>query len=143
MTVGRNDSCPCGSGKKYKKCCIALTPQDLAKFYYSKSDSNNMDRIFESDIDLLANSVMDLIQAKKFDEAENVCRKLLDQFPEQVDGLSCSALVFQAQENFLKAADYTEKAIAFMRKRKDEYDSEIIEEMEKDLQNLKKKIGNS
>lgn len=20
-TVGRNDSCPCGSGKKYKKCC--------------------------------------------------------------------------------------------------------------------------
>jgi uncharacterized protein YecA (UPF0149 family) len=19
--VGRNDSCPCGSGKKYKKCC--------------------------------------------------------------------------------------------------------------------------
>jgi hypothetical protein len=21
MTVGRNDPCPCGSGKKYKKCC--------------------------------------------------------------------------------------------------------------------------
>ena len=21
-TVGRNDECPCGSGKKYKKCCI-------------------------------------------------------------------------------------------------------------------------
>ncbi len=21
--VGRNDACPCGSGKKYKKCCIA------------------------------------------------------------------------------------------------------------------------
>ena len=20
--VGRNESCPCGSGKKYKKCCI-------------------------------------------------------------------------------------------------------------------------
>ena len=20
-TVGRNDPCPCGSGKKYKKCC--------------------------------------------------------------------------------------------------------------------------
>lgn len=22
--VGRNDPCPCGSGKKYKKCCLAL-----------------------------------------------------------------------------------------------------------------------
>ena len=21
MVVGRNDPCPCGSGKKYKKCC--------------------------------------------------------------------------------------------------------------------------
>jgi len=20
-SIGRNDSCPCGSGKKYKKCC--------------------------------------------------------------------------------------------------------------------------
>jgi len=22
--IGRNDQCPCGSGKKYKKCCISL-----------------------------------------------------------------------------------------------------------------------
>ncbi len=26
--VGRNDPCPCGSGKKYKKCCL---PKDLAR----------------------------------------------------------------------------------------------------------------
>src|SRR5689334_13915973 len=23
MKIGRNDPCPCGSGKKYKKCCLA------------------------------------------------------------------------------------------------------------------------
>jgi hypothetical protein len=23
---GRNDQCPCGSGRKYKKCCEANTP---------------------------------------------------------------------------------------------------------------------
>ena len=23
MTIGRNDPCPCGSGRKYKKCCLA------------------------------------------------------------------------------------------------------------------------
>jgi len=22
--IGRNDPCPCGSGKKYKKCCMNL-----------------------------------------------------------------------------------------------------------------------
>ena len=21
-TIGRNDPCPCGSGRKYKKCCL-------------------------------------------------------------------------------------------------------------------------
>ena len=21
--IGRNDECPCGSGKKYKKCCLS------------------------------------------------------------------------------------------------------------------------
>ena len=26
--VGRNDPCPCGSGKKYKHCCGRTTPQD-------------------------------------------------------------------------------------------------------------------
>jgi hypothetical protein len=36
MKVGRNDPCPCGSGKKYKHCCLArdgeaaTSPQDLA-----------------------------------------------------------------------------------------------------------------
>lgn len=24
MKTGRNDPCPCGSGKKYKKCCLSL-----------------------------------------------------------------------------------------------------------------------
>lgn len=38
VKVGRNDSCPCGSGKKFKKCClneaprpITVVPQDLVE----------------------------------------------------------------------------------------------------------------
>ncbi len=27
MKVGRNDPCPCGSGKKHKKCCLSSTPE--------------------------------------------------------------------------------------------------------------------
>ncbi len=26
--IGRNERCPCGSGKKYKRCCIEVTPAD-------------------------------------------------------------------------------------------------------------------
>ncbi|HET7291728.1 MAG TPA: SEC-C metal-binding domain-containing protein [Vicinamibacteria bacterium] len=29
MTVGRNDACPCGSGRKYKKCCLAKAAPPL------------------------------------------------------------------------------------------------------------------
>jgi SEC-C motif len=30
MTVGRNDPCPCGSGRKYKRCCL-FTDEELKK----------------------------------------------------------------------------------------------------------------
>ncbi|MFW5937094.1 MAG: methionyl aminopeptidase [Desulfosalsimonas sp.] len=37
--IGRNDPCPCGSGKKYKKCCMGRQtekPVDLRKWYKQK-----------------------------------------------------------------------------------------------------------
>jgi methionyl aminopeptidase len=39
--IGRNDPCPCGSGKKYKKCCMGKydsSPVDLKKLYRQKHD---------------------------------------------------------------------------------------------------------
>ena len=29
-TVGRNDPCPCGSGKKFKKCCLTSASDSLS-----------------------------------------------------------------------------------------------------------------
>ncbi|MEA3558693.1 MAG: SEC-C metal-binding domain-containing protein, partial [Candidatus Thermoplasmatota archaeon] len=37
MKIGRNDPCPCGSGKKYKKCCMN---EETAKRPRSISDSD-------------------------------------------------------------------------------------------------------
>lgn len=31
IMVGRNDPCSCGSGKKYKKCCLVIHSENLAK----------------------------------------------------------------------------------------------------------------
>jgi methionyl aminopeptidase len=40
MKVGRNDPCPCGSGRKYKKCCLGRTGEpgskNLAELYLKK-----------------------------------------------------------------------------------------------------------
>ncbi len=31
MSIGRNDPCPCGSGKKYKKCCLLKDEEEARK----------------------------------------------------------------------------------------------------------------
>jgi hypothetical protein len=40
-TVGRNDPCPCGSGKKYKKCCLSKdTAVDLEAFRSERAEES-------------------------------------------------------------------------------------------------------
>ena len=36
MKIGRNDSCPCGSGKKYKKCCIGKSESEIKEATFRK-----------------------------------------------------------------------------------------------------------
>jgi len=36
--VGRNNPCPCGSGKKYKRCCLARSGGDGAEEEFSAED---------------------------------------------------------------------------------------------------------
>jgi hypothetical protein len=36
--IGRNDPCPCGSGKKYKKCCLAQDEEKLRSKIDNKPD---------------------------------------------------------------------------------------------------------
>ncbi len=108
---GRNEPCPCGSGKKYKKCCLhTLKPSARGTFVYT-------------DLDDLSNQVPELINQEKYDEAEKVCRKLREQYPEQIDGLHRSAELFEAMEDYGKAtifynrtADFAERADGFEQK---------------------------
>ena len=103
MKIGRNEPCPCGSGRKYKKCCLrAATPtvQDTPAYIYT-------------DLDDLSNQVPTLIKEGKYDEAEEVCRTLLKQFPEQIDGLHRLAEVFEAKGDNLKATEYYRRTAEF------------------------------
>jgi tetratricopeptide (TPR) repeat protein len=102
--IGRNEPCPCGSGKKYKKCCLNTSKSSIGgTFIYT-------------DLDNLSNQVVDLIQDKKFDEAEGVCRKLLQQYPEQIDGLHRYAELYEAQGKNREAVEYYRKTVAFAEK---------------------------
>jgi hypothetical protein len=39
MQVGRNDPCPCGSGKKYKKCCLAKDEAAARQGYAQRAEA--------------------------------------------------------------------------------------------------------
>ena len=103
--IGRNDNCPCGSGKKYKKCCLNR-PQIFSE---TKSD-------FYADIiayDELSNSINDLLKESNFEKALEVCRELLKKYPEQIDGISRFAQVYEAIGERAKAAEYYRKSAEF------------------------------
>ncbi|WP_446008576.1 IS1096 element passenger TnpR family protein [Candidatus Electrothrix sp.] len=46
MKLKRNDKCPCGSGKKYKKCCY-LDEEKNAEILRLTSQTNNFDKLAE------------------------------------------------------------------------------------------------
>jgi tetratricopeptide (TPR) repeat protein len=120
--ISRNAPCPCGSGKKYKKCC--LLRQDAAKRYLPKQKMRFIPVYTE--IDQLSNSVVDLIKENKLDEAEAVSRKLLDEYPDQVDGLNRLAMVYEARGEKRKAAEYYRKAADFA-KSNEGFDQQTID----------------
>ena len=108
--VGRNAPCPCGSGKKYKKCCL------LRKDGKTQTDVEPMRFIpVYTEIDQLSNSVVDLIAQNKLDEAEAVSHRLLADYPDQIDGFNRLAQVYEARDEKEKAIEYYRKAADFAR----------------------------
>ncbi len=127
MKIGRNDPCPCGSGKKYKKCCInAISP--------TKSNS----RFFYSDLDNLSNQVPALIKQEKYDEAEDVCQRLLKEYPEQIDGLHRFGQVLEAKGEFRQASEYYLKSAEFA-KQTDGFEQVSIDRFMQKAEELSKK----
>ena len=103
--IGRNDSCPCGSGKKYKKCCL----NDSRKF--PQTEPGYTDDIIP--FIELSNSINDLLEKSDFKKARAVCRQLLNQYPEQIEGISRFAQVYEAMGERSKAAEYYRKSAEF------------------------------
>ncbi len=66
------------------------------------------------DLDDLSDSVLDLIDAGKFDEAEAVCNDLNKRYPDQVDGIERLAMVYEARGGSEKAAQYYLRTAEFM-----------------------------
>ena len=135
-TPGRNDPCPCGSGKKYKRCCLdrdqaaALAPL-LAK--RAKPEAERRAHAEElratlaeaMELDNASNAVVHLIDAGRLDEAEQAARALLIDYPEVHDGHDRLGMVYEARGLHREAAESYRKVIDIMREHPGDHDPEM------------------
>ena len=140
---GRNDPCPCGSGNKYKKCCLAKEEavareqrraeraaetaaahtlhlrEVKAAIAAGLSGAEDAD---EDELAIASNAAAELVRAGKLDEAEQAARDLLVRFPDVHDGYDRLGMVYEARGENRQAADCYRKVIAFIREHPDDYE---------------------
>ena len=98
--IGRNDPCICGSGKKYKKCCLPKVEQARHSHKQQGLPPNTPVVSYGDDADVLddlSNSVIALIRERRFEKAQAVCRELRERFPEMPDWMERTAMVHEAR----------------------------------------------
>ena len=121
--TGRNDPCPCGSGKKYKLCCLskdetAAWATAEAKQAAAAERAKNLlrelqEQAVDEELDDASNAVVDLVHAGKLDEAEAAAKDLLVRFPEVYDGYDRLGMVAEARGDKKLAAAHYRKVIEF------------------------------
>ena len=111
--TGRNDPCTCGSGKKYKKCCLPKFEQ-AQHIRQQQQLPPNVPVMLDDDDDLdeLSNSVVDLIRERRFEQAETVCRELRQRYPEMPDWMERTAMLHEARGQYALAASFYRKTLA-------------------------------
>lgn len=132
--IGRNDPCPCGSGKKYKQCCLAkdqaaasaerakrpvVSPPARATLADILQIDDDTDQLTEA-----SNAVVDMVRAGELDAAEQAANDLLVHYPEVHDGYDRLGMVYEARGDHRRAAEYYRKVIAFIRDHPDQYDAD-------------------
>jgi tetratricopeptide (TPR) repeat protein len=130
--VGRNDACPCGSGKKYKRCCLErIEAEERLSRQQAEAERLSEEREFleeeeevheeilrESEIftrvDHLSEGVLGLIESGQLDEAEATARQLLEEFPDEPLGIERLGDVYEARGKRHEASEQYRRGVAMM-----------------------------
>lgn len=104
---GRNDPCPCGSNKKFKKCCGAESPITPRVERSNPSDSG-----FKHDVARQMDAAVEHHDAGRLAQAETLYRQILQVDPENPEALQMLGLVFHQTGNQGTAIQFMERALA-------------------------------
>jgi tetratricopeptide (TPR) repeat protein len=126
--TGRNQPCPCGSGKKYKTCC--LRKDEDAQRQAERAAAPPTGRTGVDDgLDLLdsrSNRVVDLIDEGRLDEAEAAAQELLSLYPDLMDGHLRLAMVCEARKQPQLAAAHYRQAAASLDSDSEELRADLL-----------------
>lgn len=147
--TGRNDPCHCGSGKKYKRCCLekdssaasALAQAEAAAAHARRETlldaiEAQLDPDPYDGLDEATNAVVDLVHAGKLDEAEAAANDLLVRFPQVHDGYDRLGMVAEARGDKKLAAVHYRKILEFAQQNADLIDPRLIEGYRKMIDEL-------
>jgi len=147
MNVSRNVPCPCGSGKKYKKCCLAQDEKAAAEMREQRRAAEETERKrqlaekveleafdeYALALEELTNRANDHIRAGQWDEADACCRQLREQFPKEIDGDHRSYEYYKARGDFIRAKAHAEATLRFVERDADGFDPELPTELKRDI----------
>ena len=145
MTTSRNDPCPCGSWRKYKKCCLAQDQKSAAEKRTHQQETRLPEQrtlnTFYSDLDVLSNKANDAIRAGHWNEAEGLCQRLREEFPEELDADDRLAQLYVKQENYAKALPFALAALNKAKCNHDKYDPELVVVLSEQVEFITKQAG--
>lgn len=164
--AARNDPCPCGSGKKYKKCCLEKDQQAQSAAFAQTAartaayEARSRIKLERLKTDVLAhglqseelrkwqsletdyNVVLDLIDAGSLDQAEIVARDLLVRFPDLPEGHECLAMICKARGDHPRAAEHYRQALHIVRTHPDDFEPTLEVDMQRWIDQLDPGITN-
>jgi tetratricopeptide (TPR) repeat protein/2-polyprenyl-3-methyl-5-hydroxy-6-metoxy-1,4-benzoquinol methylase len=108
---GRNDPCPCGSGKKYKKCC-ADSPEANAAFQQPRLSPQGAAKKTPSHQEIGA--MVSLFNQERYMEAELLARSMTENFPRYGFGWKVSGAAANRMGRSADALAPLQKAAALM-----------------------------
>jgi len=137
MSTSRNAPCPCGSGKKYKKCCLVQDEKSAAEGREQQRLAEKAEHEafvkYATDLDELSNKANDLIRSSQWSEAEDCCRQLREQFPKEIDGDHRSYEYYKARGDFIRAKTHALATLKMVQRAGDAFDPSFPARLKTDI----------
>ncbi len=102
-SIQRNSPCPCGSGKKYKNCCLQ-----------NQTNREKQELATDGPMEKLGLAYKAMSE-KKWRDAINIFEECLEDRPNSAEIIEAIASCYDGEEDFLRASEFYEKALAVSR----------------------------